>query len=75
MFGLSLEIVIAIGGLVATVISFLAGARSANHKANAKQAERDKDAILRRKELEDEVEKLPADDRRKRLGKWVREGK
>lgn len=72
---LSVEILIALGGVIATVISYLAGSRNAKHKHRADQTEADNKAILKRKELEDEVEKLDPVDRRKRLDRWVREGK
>jgi sensor domain CHASE-containing protein len=72
---LSPEILAALGAIAAVVVSFLVGGSRQKHKDRAKRAEADKDAIIKRKELEDEVENLPSDDRRKRLDKWVREGK
>lgn len=75
MFSLPLEIIIAIGGMIAAVISYLAGGRNAKSKADAKRAETDLNAIKKRKELEDDVKDLPPDERRKRLDQWVREGK
>mgnify|MGYP000235845240 CR=1 FL=1 len=71
---LSPEIIGAILAVFGLVVSFLAGGSRQKHKDRAQRAERDKDAIIKRKELEDEVENLPPDDRRKRLDKWVREG-
>lgn len=74
MFDLPFEILIAVGGIIAAVISFIAGGRNEKSKADAKRAETDLDAIIKRRELEDEVEKLGPDDRRKRLDKWVLKG-
>lgn len=75
MFDLPIEIIIAIGGMIATVISYIAGGRNRKHKDRADRAEADAKAILNRQELADEVEKLGDDDRRKRLAQWVRDGK
>ena len=72
---LSPEIIGAILAVLGLVVSFLAGGSRAKHKGRADRAEADKKAILKRRELEDEVDKLAPDDRRKRLDKWVREGK
>jgi sensor domain CHASE-containing protein len=72
---LSPEILATVGAIIAVVVSFLAGGSRQKHKDRAERAEADKDAILKRKELEDEVEKLDPYDRRERLAKWVREGK
>lgn len=72
---LSPEIIGAILAVLGLVVSFLAGGSRARHKGRADRAEADKDAILKRKELEDEIENLPPADRRNRLDKWVREGK
>lgn len=66
------EIVAVFMAVVAAVIGFIAGGRSSTNRHRAKQAEKDKEAVIRRKELEDEVENLSDDDRRKRLDKWVR---
>ncbi len=72
---LSPEILAAIGAIVAIVVSFFMGGSRQKNKARADKAEADNKAIIKRKELEDEVEKLSDPDRRKRLDKWVREGK
>lgn len=76
MFGsLPVEIILAIGGMIAAVISFIAGGRNEKHKADAKRAETDLEAMIRRKELNDDLEDADPDERRKRLERWVREAK
>lgn len=72
---LSPEILLALGGLFATIIAFFAGGNRRKHKDRAERAEADYAAILKRKELDDELENLDPADRRKRLDKWVREAK
>ncbi len=75
MFGFPIEILLAIGSLFAVVISYVAGGRSAKNKADAERAERDLDAMKKRKELDDELESLDPATRRERLDKWVRQAK
>ncbi len=72
---LSPEILAAIGAIVAVAFSFLMGGSRQKHKARADKAEADNKAIVKRKELEDEIENLDPIERRKRLDKWVREAK
>lgn len=74
MLGLPpLEIIIAIGGLIATVISYFAGGRNAKSKDRADRAEQDLKAMQKRMELKDELKGLSDDERDKRLDRWVRE--
>lgn len=72
---LSPEIILAIGGLVATIVAYIAGGKRQKDKQRADQAVADVDAMVKRRELENEVESLSPDDRRKRLDQWVREAK
>ena len=66
------EAIAAVAAVVVAVFSFILGGRNRKHKDRAKRAEADKDAAIKRKEKNDEIERLSSADRRRRVGKWVR---
>lgn len=66
------EILTAIGAFFAVIVAFFAGGQNAKNKDRAKRAEADRDAVIERKELNNDLENMDHAARRKRIGKWVR---
>jgi hypothetical protein len=65
----------AVAAGIALIAAFLFIRRSGYKAAEAKERERKADAIEAMKEIRDEVEALPDDDRRNELGRFVRRKK
>lgn len=61
-------VVILIAALLASLIRV-----NARHKETQKQLQRDIDALLSRNKTEDEIRRMPPDDRRRALDEWVRD--
>lgn len=47
--------------------------RNAQHRETQRQLQRDIDALISRKKTEDEIRKMPPDDRRRSLDQWMRD--
>lgn len=75
IWNLLLEFWPVILGVAGVIAAYFTGGSRQKHKSRADQAEKDFEAIKNREAIEDELERLSYTERRRRLAKWVREGK
>ena len=65
----------AIGALIFLTFAYFRARQDGKNAAEAAQAKKQAEAIKRKKETDDEVDRMGADARRDELNKWLRDDK